>query len=224
MADIIVSANVDAILQSANYAAIKALLSLNNLDNTSDANKPVSSATQTALNLKANLSGSNTFAGSTIFSDSISLSNGLLLSPSTGVFVVRCGSTWNDGATIEFQNGSTIMGSMSPSGFLWNLRGTFSSLVVGSGTAVTKVLSATATLDFGSIAANSYADLTITITGAAVGDTVSVGFPNGSITDDLVFSAWVSATNTVTIRCANNSSTTARDPASGTFRATVTQF
>lgn len=101
---------------------------------------------------------------------------------------------------------------------------TSGSIAIGSGTAILKVLSATATLDFGSVAADSYADLTITVTGAAVGDTVAIGFPNGSILADLVWSAWVSATNTVTIRVANNSSTTARDPASGTFRATVTQF
>ncbi len=40
----------------------KTLLALNNVDNTSDANKPVSTATQTALNLKADLSGA-TFTG-----------------------------------------------------------------------------------------------------------------------------------------------------------------
>jgi len=97
-------------------------------------------------------------------------------------------------------------------------------VTIGGGSRILKVLSATATLDFGSIAANSYADLTITVTGAAVGDTVAIGFPNGSVLADLVWSAWVSATNTVTVRVANNSSTTARDPASGTFRATVTQF
>jgi hypothetical protein len=40
----------------------KAMVGLGNVDNTSDANKPVSSATQTALNLKANLA-SPTFTG-----------------------------------------------------------------------------------------------------------------------------------------------------------------
>lgn len=36
------------------FATVKSQLALNNVDNTSDANKPVSTATQTALNLKAN--------------------------------------------------------------------------------------------------------------------------------------------------------------------------
>jgi hypothetical protein len=97
-------------------------------------------------------------------------------------------------------------------------------LQVGGGATVTKILSATATLDFGSIAAQGYGDLTVTVTGAALGDTVSLGVPNASITADISFFGWVSATNTVTIRCTNISLTTARDPASGTFRATVTQF
>lgn len=97
-------------------------------------------------------------------------------------------------------------------------------ITLGSGTKILKVLSATATLDFGAVAANSFSDLTITVTGAALGDTVSIGVPNGSLLNDISFFGWVSATNTVAVRCSNVSSTTARDPASGTFRATVTQF
>lgn len=41
----------------ANNATARTNIGLGNVDNTSDANKPVSTATQTALNLKANLSG-----------------------------------------------------------------------------------------------------------------------------------------------------------------------
>ncbi len=44
------------------HAVTKAQVGLGNADNTSDANKPVSTATQTALNLKANLA-SPTFTG-----------------------------------------------------------------------------------------------------------------------------------------------------------------
>jgi len=56
------SANVQTLLGSASYAAFKTSLSLGNVDNTSDANKPVSSATTTQLNLKAPLA-SPTFTG-----------------------------------------------------------------------------------------------------------------------------------------------------------------
>ncbi len=95
---------------------------------------------------------------------------------------------------------------------------------IGGGTAVANILSATATLDFPSIAANSFADLTITVTGAVSGDTVIANPIAGSAITDVSYDAWVSAANTVTIRATNNSSTTARDPASGTFRATVIRF
>lgn len=44
-----------SLLTAANAAAQKVLLSLQNVDNTSDADKPVSTAQQTALDLKANL-------------------------------------------------------------------------------------------------------------------------------------------------------------------------
>ena len=56
-----------------------------------------------------------------------------------------------------------------------------------------------------------------------VGDTVSLGVPNASVTTTCVFFGWVSATNTVTVRFSHNS-VGSEDPASGTFRATVTQF
>lgn len=53
MADVTVSANVDTMLRAANNAAIRSAIGLGNVDNTSDANKPISTATQTALDGKA---------------------------------------------------------------------------------------------------------------------------------------------------------------------------
>ncbi len=83
---------------------------------------------------------------------------------------------------------------------------------------VAKVLSNTATLDFASTGLGAVADLTITVTGAAVGDAVSIGVPNGSVTATATYTGWVSATNTVTIRFSPKAT---EDPASGTFKATV---
>lgn len=80
-------------------------------------------------------------------------------------------------------------------------------------------LSGSATLDFGSTAAGAVSNLTITVTGAAVGDVVSLGAP--AIPDKGTYFAYVSATNTVTVRYANNDLTTAKDPASGTFKVKV---
>jgi hypothetical protein len=89
-------------------------------------------------------------------------------------------------------------------------RTTFSGPVVslngfisGTGSAtITKVLTATATLNFPSISAVSQADLTITVTGAAVGDEVMMSLPAAPAAG-LVFNAFVSAANTVTIRASN---------------------
>lgn len=86
-----------------------------------------------------------------------------------------------------------------------------------------KTLTATATLNFGSIAAGATETLTMTVTGAADGDVVSLGVPNGSMHADIDFFPWVSASNTVSVRCRNYGAG-AVDPASGTFRASIIKY
>lgn len=96
-------------------------------------------------------------------------------------------------------------------------------LSIGGSTPISSVLSATATLNFGSISgAGGTLDLTITVTGAAVGDSVHIGLP-AAPSAGVVFNAWVSATNTVTVR-ATNATALSIDPASATYRATVVKF
>lgn len=91
---------------------------------------------------------------------------------------------------------------------------------IGSGSAaITKVYSGSATLDFPSIAHNSYADLTITVTGAATGDRVIPAAPS-TLEAGLGFSMWVTSANTVTVRVHNMSGGSV-DPASATWGATV---
>lgn len=93
-------------------------------------------------------------------------------------------------------------------------------VVIGTGgAAIHKVLSATATLNF-DLTAVDVEDLTITVTGAAVGNVVALGVPHGSVTATAQFSGWVSAADTVTVRC-RVAPGAAENPASGTFRATV---
>src|ERR1044072_854003 len=82
------------------------------------------------------------------------------------------------------------------------------------------ILNATSTLDFGSTATGTSTDLTITVTGAAVGDLVYLGVPNGSVPTAGSFMAWVSATNTVTVRFTNPNAL-AMDPSSGSFKVRV---
>ena len=82
-------------------------------------------------------------------------------------------------------------------------------------------LSATASLDFGSVTAQSYEDKTITVTGAVSGDAIALGVPTAAITAGVAFTAWVSAADTVTVRAHNYAGTGSADIASGTFKATA---
>lgn len=53
----------------------KSMVGLNNVNNTADANKPVSTATQAALDLKADLSGGATFTGTIVLPSTTSIGN-----------------------------------------------------------------------------------------------------------------------------------------------------
>lgn len=78
-----------------------------------------------------------------------------------------------------------------------------------------------ATLNFPNTTAQTSSDLTVTVTGAAVGDLVNVGLP-ASIDANSNYSWWVSASNTVTVRF-NNYSAGSINPASGSFNIYVTK-
>jgi hypothetical protein len=80
-------------------------------------------------------------------------------------------------------------------------------------------LFASASLDFPSVAAAGQQELTITVTGAAVGDAVMLASP-ASLTAGLVATARVSAANTVTVRLSNITAG-AIDPAAATWGARV---
>ncbi|HUX16666.1 MAG TPA: capsid cement protein [Phycisphaerae bacterium] len=83
----------------------------------------------------------------------------------------------------------------------------------------TRVLTGTATIEFASIAAAASEDQTITIAGAALGDTVALGLPAASAAG-IVFAGFVSAADTVTVR-ATNITAGAIDPASAEITAMV---
>jgi hypothetical protein len=101
--------------------------------------------------------------------------------------------------------------------------GTDGKTMIGAGsTPLKKLLSVTATLDFGSTAAQTSTDLTVSVTGAAVGDSVSLGLP-AAPPANTCFTGWVSAANTVTVRL-DNFSAGAVDPPSGLYRVTIHSF
>jgi hypothetical protein len=86
-------------------------------------------------------------------------------------------------------------------------------------TAVPTLLFASTSLNFPSIAAAGQAELTITVTGAAVGDGVVLA-PPAAPEAGLVWAGRVSATNTVTVR-ASNITAAPVDPAAATWGAHV---
>jgi hypothetical protein len=88
-------------------------------------------------------------------------------------------------------------------------------VTVGGGTLILRHISATATLDFAKLAAIGCEDLTMTITGAALGDSVALGVPNGSVVANGNFTAWISSAGTATVRFCT---VVSGDPASGVFR------
>lgn len=81
------------------------------------------------------------------------------------------------------------------------------------------VLRASATLDFPSAAAGAGNNLTVTVNGAVVGDTVLIGL-RAAPTGGLIFSGWVSAADTVTVR-AQNPTAGAVDAASAVYDVVV---
>lgn len=101
-------------------------------------------------------------------------------------------------------------------------------VVIGGGTALKKVLSATAAVDFTALAAGACETFNVTVTGAADGDSVAIGIPAAgwATTEYATIEGFVSASNVVTVKRCNltNATTALSNPASVTVRATVLQF
>lgn len=76
-----------------------------------------------------------------------------------------------------------------------------------------------ASLDFPSIATVGQANLTITVTGAVLGDSCTVT-PNGAPEAGLIWNCFVSAANTVTVRLSNITAS-AIDPAARSYKITL---
>jgi hypothetical protein len=97
----------------------KTMVGLTNIDNTSDASKPVSTAQQTALNLKADLSGS-TFTG-LITTPSVKVTTG-----ATNGYVMTSDATGNglwsapSGGALTYVNGAGVSPEVFPAGTNYN--------------------------------------------------------------------------------------------------------
>jgi hypothetical protein len=89
--------------------------------------------------------------------------------------------------------------------------------------ATLSLLSATASLDFAAWSGDDCQTLTLTVTGAADGNPVTVGIPNAlaSVADVVWSEPWVSAANTVSVRGCKLTAGASADPAAVVVRATV---
>ena len=97
-------------------------------------------------------------------------------------------------------------------------------LEIVSGELKQKILTASDSLDFGSLGAWSSELKTITLTNAALSDPVTLGIPNSSSASvNVVFTAYVSAADTVTVKATNAGSTTV-DPGKGLFKIIVHKY
>jgi hypothetical protein len=132
----------------------------------------------------------------------------------TGVITVDGdGSETIDGVTtITFYPGDS--GRLWCNGSVWK--------TVGRGSAV-QILTAEKTIDLTNVVSGGAVSDTITVTGAAVGDPVSLGISPAAFNNQLFFQAYVSAADTVTITATSNSGSSI-DPSSGTFRVAVFHF
>lgn len=97
----------------------------------------------------------------------------------------------------------------------------FNGTTWGSWSRLSTRLTATATLDYPSIPANSTAQLNVTVTGAVIGDTVSLAPPD-SLAVGIIAMGRVIAVDTVAVRLANVT-TAAIDPVSATWGVSVSK-
>ncbi|OHT44417.1 hypothetical protein [Flavobacterium tructae] len=131
----------------------------------------------------------------------------------SGDHIAVCSTTLAGTARLDTKNITTS----SPKTFSFpNKDGTFamtSDLLV--------ILTGAATLDFPNTAPGTSQDLNISVPGAALGDVVSLGVPYASVEPNSQYTAFVSASNVVTVRFVNFDTSTARNPVSGDFKVKI---
>jgi hypothetical protein len=131
----------------------------------------------------------------------------------------------NGGRILSGQNNGTEVFSIANNGNVKTSGSvvTTGSLTIGTGTAITEHLSMTFSLGVPSLKPNTCTTSTFTFTGASDGDTTALGVPNALMAaGNIIYSAWVSSANTVTIRaCDINPNGPATTAVSGTVRVDI---
>lgn len=148
------------------------------------------------------------------------------LSPgsSSGIVLNRLATNFNLRSVDDSENPEFNIQDSRLNASAFKVSARTATVTIAGTAAVRGIRTATTTLDFPSVAAqSSEVSSSITVTGAAVGDAVTVSPPPAAVVSGVHYSAHISAANTVLIR-AHNYTGSAIDPASGSFRVTVTSF
>jgi hypothetical protein len=162
--------------------------------------------------------------GTTVYADNAGSPNGTITTH-TGLDIVSIKSSLNTNAIAINQEGAndSILAASSkiqtpnvPSS------GTIASSLNmdanGNWIKKTYLPTVSATLDFPSTTSTTVSDLTVTVTGAALGDIVKLGVPNAAMTATASYFGWVSSANTISIRYSPKAT---ENPASATFNVSV---
>ena len=140
----------------------------------------------------------------------------------TATLHLPAGTSSANTAPLKFTSGTNLT-TAEAGAVEWNGTNLFITTSTPTRQTVNQGLTGSATIDFLSTNAQNSRDVTVTVTGASDGDVVALGVPNAAVNANTCYTAWVSATNTVTVRF-NNYSSAAVDPAQGNFKIFVTKF
>lgn len=145
---------------------------------------------------------------------------------SSGPKVLTGGEIVNGNAVFLTYDGSLNSGSggfhlaTGPATIATGLAGPSLTVPGGSGSSITSILSASASLTFTSLAPGGNSDQTITIAGVSIGDVVGLAYP-ATIQVGIGYYGFVSATSIVTVRAFNYTPASTLTPTGGTYRATA---
>lgn len=130
-----------------------------------------------------------------------------------------------------YKRGAAVFGALTVLGAVVFATLTTTTLKIGTGKQLSNLTSATSSLDFASITNGSCSGTTMTVTGATTStnspNSVVLGLPQSLVSGyatHTTWSAYVSATDTVTVRGCAGTSTAMSDPPALVFRATILDF
>lgn len=146
---------------------------------------------------------------------------GIALASQTARLHIAASTTSAGSGQIKFEEGSTP--TTPENGLLNYVSNNLQFTETSTNYILAKTLTATASLDFTNTLAQTSNDLTITVTGAATGDPVSLAIPHSEAVSGSCFTAWVSSSNTVTVRF-NNYSASPIDLSNASFTVSVIHY